>query len=313
MSTEKPRRLGRGLDALIAAPPGTAPSSSELQRVAVAKVRPNPFQPRREFDVAELQELADSIRASGLLQPIVVRKTGEFFELIAGERRLRAVSNLGWREIPAIVRDYEDRTLLVMALVENLQRADLNPIEEARGYQRLLGEFALTHQQVAEAVGKDRSTISNLLRVLGLPQAVQRSVEAGELSAGHARALLALEDEGAIVALAREVVAAELSVRDTERRVREARQPQAGTRAPGTGVARGRSKPRGTPDRGPAVSRVEEELRSYLLTDVHLELAATDRGSLRISFYSADDLERLLDLMIRDRKVRSLEREFDDR
>src|SRR5262249_15117172 len=147
------------------------------------------------FDAADLAELESSLKSSGLLQPITVRPRGDAYELIAGERRLRAASNLGWTEISAIVRDFDDRTMLVLALVENLQRANLNAIEEARGYRRLIDDFALTQQQVAEAVGKDRTTVTNLLRVLTLPESVRQMVESGNLSSGHARALLGLDPQ----------------------------------------------------------------------------------------------------------------------
>ena len=291
MTTEKSRRLGRGLEALIGAAQPAAGSSTELQRVALTRIRPNPFQPRREFDPQELAELEASIKASGLLQPVTVRKKGELYELIAGERRLRAVTNLGWKDIPALVKDFDDQTLLILALVENLQRADLNPIEEAKGYHRLLGEFNLTHQQVADAVGKDRTTITNLLRVLTLPEVVQRAVQEGQLSVGHARALLALDESQDIIALANEVVAKGLSVRETEHRVRSRREAPAGTSAsPNGGTARAR--------RDPAATRIEDELRAYLQTDVQLQLSTSDRGTLRIAFYSAEDLERLLELIM---------------
>src|SRR5262245_13519512 len=198
MSEQKQRRLGRGLEALI----GTVQSgttASELQRIPVSRIRPNPYQPRRDFDSAELADLESSIRANGLLQPISVRRMGDAYELIAGERRLRAVGQLGWSEVPAIVRDFDDRTLLVLTLVENLQRTDLNPLEEARGFQRLLDEFGLTHQGVADAVGKDRTTVTNLLRLLALPDSIQRFIEAGKLSAGHAKALLVVADVRAMI------------------------------------------------------------------------------------------------------------------
>lgn len=291
--SERPRRLGRGLEALIGSVQPSASSSSDLQRIAIARIRPNPFQPRREFDPEEMRELESSIQNSGLLQPVTVRRKGELFELVAGERRLRATSNLGWKDIPAIVRDFDDQTLLVLALVENLQRTDLNAIEEARGYQRLLSEFQLTHQQVADAVGRDRTTVTNLLRVLTLPEPVQRAVEAGKLSAGHARALLGLDDSAIIVGLANDVVAGGLSVRETERRVRAARERASGPTRPSL------------PDRSdgqrrdPAAARIEDELRRYLQTDVQIQLAGAEKGVVRISFYSSDDLERLLDLIIR--------------
>ncbi|HKW10412.1 MAG TPA: ParB/RepB/Spo0J family partition protein, partial [Gemmatimonadaceae bacterium] len=219
MSVEKQRRLGRGLEALIGSAQTSSAQASELQRIPTSRIRPNPYQPRREFDPAALAELEASIRTNGLLQPITVRRKGDSYELVAGERRLRAVTNLEWKEVPAVVRDFDDQTLLVLALVENLQRTDLNAVEEARGYQRLLGEFSLTHQEIAEAVGKDRSTITNLLRVLTLPDSIQRFVESGQLSAGHARALAGIEDADAI-ALANEIIASGLNVRQTELRAR---------------------------------------------------------------------------------------------
>ena len=294
MSVEKQRRLGRGLEALIGATQPSNAQASELQRIPVSRIRPNPFQPRQEFEPTALAELEASIRASGLLQPITVRRNGDGYELIAGERRLRAVTNLQWKDVPAVVRDFDDQTLLVLALVENLQRADLNPIEEARGYQRLLGEFSLTHQEVADAVGKDRSTITNLLRVLTLPESVRSLVEAGALSAGHARALAGLpESESATVA--EQVVAAGLSVRQTEELVR-------GTRAPSEpGVKPRGRRAAGAGQKSAATRQIEDELRHHLQTDVHIELSGDSKGAVRIAFYSADDLERLLELIIPSR------------
>ena len=288
MTAERQRRLGRGLEALIGPAPSASVAGSELQRIPIARIRPNPFQPRREFDPAQLSELEASMRASGLLQPITVRRKGEQFELVAGERRLRAATKLEWREIPAVVRDFDDQTLLVLALVENLQRADLNAIEEARGYERLLGEFSLTHQQIADAVGKDRSTITNLLRVLALPESVQQAVAEGKLSTGHARALAGLGDAEAASRLANEIVSAGLSVRQTEQRVRALRP-----------AANGHSQSRKTrsPEHDPAVRRLEDELRRYLQTDVHIKLSDSTKGTLSIAFYSAEDLDRIMELI----------------
>jgi ParB family chromosome partitioning protein len=291
MTAEKQRRLGRGLEALIAPTQSANSASSELQRIPTGRIKPNPFQPRREFDPAALAELELSIKANGLLQPITVRRKGDSYELIAGERRLRAVGNLDWKEVPAVVRDFDDQTMLVLALVENLQRADLNAIEEARGYQRLLGEFSLTHQEVADAVGKDRSTITNLLRVLTLPLAVQQLVEAGKLSPGHARAIVGTSEHEAL-AIADEIVEKGLSVRQTEQRVRQER---------GQGQKNGRPKPATQRDTA-AVRQIENELRHYLQTDVQVDIASADKGTVRIAFYSADDLDRVLELIIRDRR-----------
>ena len=303
MSMEKPRRLGRGLEALIpgaaglgggsatATPARESASSADYQKLAIASIRPNPYQPRREFDETELAELQASLKASGLLQPITVRPAVGGFELISGERRLRAATRLGWKEIPAIVRAVDDRTILTLALVENLQRADLNAVDEARGYRQLSEEFGYTHAQIAEAVGKDRTSITSLLRILQLPPAILSVVEKGQLSAGHARALVALDDERRALALANEAVARQLSVRELERRVRDIQQPVP-TR-------------KGAPDRKPGKSstapvlrRMEDELRRRLQTDVQIRLSGPERGSIEVAFYSADDLERVLDIVL---------------
>lgn len=304
MSADKPRRLGRGLEALIATATTPAAPGSDLQRIPVNRIQPNPFQPRRVFSAEELAELEQSIKASGLLQPLTVRRKGDGFELIAGERRLRAVTNLGWNDVPAIVRDLDDQTMLVLALVENLQRADLNAVEEARGYKRLVDEFGLTQLQVAEVVGKDRTTVTNLLRVLTLPEPIQEMVEAGHLTAGHARALLALTDARPKIELANEIVAKGLSVRETEQRVRAMLNPTqdgtpAATSAPGTTVRR---PPAPAPAEDVATRRIEDDLRRYLQTDVQVVLSGPEKGSVRISFYSGDDLDRLLELILRENR-----------
>ena len=180
--------------------------SADIQRIPIAHIRPNPFQPRKEFKTEELVELAASLEASGLLQPVTIRRVqngGEDrYELLVGERRLRAAAHLGWADIPALIRDVDDRTALTLALVENLQRSDLNPIEEAVGYAQLMEQFSLTQQQVAQAVGKERSTVANMLRLLNLPAGVQMMVRDGRLSLGHARALLMLGSEREILAAA---------------------------------------------------------------------------------------------------------------
>ena len=229
-----------------------------------------------------------------MLQPITVRAdaTGSEFFLVAGERRFRAVQHLGWREVPAIVRErseIDDKTLLTLALVENLQRTDLNPIEEGEGYQQLISQFSLSQQEIADAVGKDRSTIANTLRLLALPLPVRRLVREGALSVGHARALLSLGDDQRISELAKIIVAEGLNVREVERRVREAGSRRA--------VARG-AVPRVESRKPPEVARIEEELRRRLQTDAKIHLSSKNAGELRLPFYSADDLERLLDLVL---------------
>lgn len=297
MSAEKPRRLGRGLEALLGAAAAASPAAvaeakarGELQKIALQEIRPNPFQPRRTFNEQDLAELESSLRTNGLLQPITVRPAvgGKGFELVAGERRLRAATRLGWPEIPALVRELDDRALLTLALVENLQRADLDPLEEAEGYQRLIAEFELTQQQVAEVVGKDRSTVANMLRLLGLPASVRRLVQESQITLGHARALLALGDERAIVDLARRIVAEGLTVRDVERHARE-RTSDKRTTAP---------KAQRTRDGTPITRRMEDDLRRHLQTDVKVAVSEGERGTITISFYSADDLERVLDLVL---------------
>ena len=301
MSAEKPRRLGRGLEALIptVVNAGSSAPGSDLQRIPISRIRPNPFQPRRDFDKSELVELEASLQASGLLQPITVRRRGDAFELIAGERRWRAASNIGWSEITAIVRDYDDRTMLVLALVENLQRANLNAIEEARGYRRLIDDFQLTQQQVAEAVGKDRTTITNLLRILTLPDEVQQMVAQGQLTSGHARALLALGPEHSVAGLAREAATQGMSVRQLEQHVRELSNPELPAK-----LATKRTEPRSatTAETTTAVRRIEDDLRRYLQTDVRLSLSEAEKGRIEIAFYSSEDMERVLDLILRERR-----------
>jgi ParB family chromosome partitioning protein len=293
-------RLGKGLGALLGNADRSTPEApaSDFQRVQISRIRPNPFQPRREFDPAELAELEASLKASGLLQPISVRRRGDAYELIAGERRLRAATNLGWTEIPAITRDFDDRTMLVLALVENLQRSNLNAIEEAQGYRRLLDEFKLTQQQVADAVGKDRTTVTNLLRVLSLPETVQRMVEDGRLSTGHARALLALPAEHSAADLADEAARIGMSVRQLEQRVRElsGRAEPVGKKDASSPM--GVATPANSPAVDPAVRRLEDDLRRHLQTDVRIQLSGPDRGKIELTFYSNEDLDRVLDLIL---------------
>lgn len=302
MSNERQqRRLGRGLEALINSAPTIAASGhaeggrgggapSPYRELLLTDIGPNRYQPRREFKAEELAELQASIKATGLLQPITVRPAGsDRFELIAGERRLRAASALGWTKIPAVVKDIDDRTALTLALVENLQRADLNPLEEAEGYQRLLEEFGMTQQQVADTVGKDRSTVANILRILALPASVRRMVAESQLTLGHARALLAFPDERSMTAAARDVIARALTVRDVERLARD-------------GAKKPAHAPTGTDTRPAEVRRIEDQLRKHLQTDVHIALSGKQKGELRVPFYSGDDFERMVDLLLGTRR-----------
>ena len=299
-NSDKSRRLGRGLSALIGTTPvgqpaptaAPAPTSSEpFREIRLDQIVPNPRQPRRDFSDAELQELQLSLQTSGLLQPIAVRprKDGKF-ELIAGERRFRAATKLGWSTIPAVVRDVSDEQLLSLALVENLQRADLNPIEEAEGFRQLINDFGLAHQQVAQAVGKDRSTITNALRLLSLPDDVQRLVRDGSLTLGHARAMLGVPPGTSLVDLAQKIISQRLSVREVERLVQEAK----------PAVKRPRDAEASPPVSDvPEVRRLTDRLRRFLQTDVAVHVDSAGRGEVRIRFYSADDFNRVFELMTR--------------
>jgi ParB family transcriptional regulator, chromosome partitioning protein len=288
-----PRRLGRGLDALFNATPSDKEESDALREIPIDEIRSNPFQPRQDFNVEELKELQESLKTSGLLQPITVRRRPDGsvgYELVAGERRLRAAANLGWTTITAVVRVFDDRQLLGLALVENLQRSNLNPMEEAEGYDRLISEFGHSQQSVAELVGKDRSTVANALRILQLPIAIRQMVRDGLLAAGHARPLLGLQDELQMLALAQEIAKKGLTARDIEQRVRQA--PQAAQT----------SKPkRGRPSRvdyrSPEVRGLEQGLRKHLQTDVSILADAKEQGTIKVSFYSGEDLERIAELM----------------
>ena len=284
------KRLGRGLEALLGpVSREQAAASGALRELPVTAVRRNPFQPRTHFDPAELTDLARSIEASGLLQPIVVRSAaGGTYELIAGERRWRAVQQLGWASVPAVLKEADDRTLLTLALVENLQRDDLSPIDEAVGYQRLLDEFAVPQQELARIVGRDRSTVANMLRLLKLPEAVRALVHEKKLTEGHARALLALENPSSMERVATEAVAGGWSVRELEARVRGDRPPSARRKAAGPEAR----------NPGADVRRVEEALRQRLGTDVRVTAKRRGRGLVTLSYYSNDDLARLLELIL---------------
>ena len=291
MATEKtPRRLGRGLEALLAGGGLASSDQGALKSIPVAQVGRNPFQPRTEFNAEELLELQESLNASGLLQPITVRRRPgkDGFELIAGERRLRAATKLGWKEIPAIIKEIDDKTLLTLALVENLQRTDLNPIEEGEGYHRLSHDFGLTQQQIAETVGKDRTTIANMLRVLQLPESARKLLQEGKLTMGHAKVLLGLDDSDKIVNLANEIVREGLTVRELEQRLRQV----AG--APKAGKA---GRPRSGDRQSPEVREIQNRLRRFLQTDVIVSVGPKNRGTVTLHFFSPDDLERLLELM----------------
>ena len=271
----KPKGLGRGLDALLG---GDEPPREALATIETARIRPGRYQPRTRMDEQALAELAQSIRSQGLLQPLVVRPIERGYELIAGERRWRAAQMAGLTQVPVVVREVPDDAALVMALIENIQREDLNPMEEAAGVQRLIDEFKMTHEQAADAVGRSRSATSNLLRLLKLAKPVQEMLMRGALEMGHARALLALDAARQIEAGTR-IAAKRLSVRETEALVQRL------LRAPA-------SRRRKKTDRD--LARLEEELSERLGTTVQIRAARKGRGQLVLHYSSLEHLEQLL-------------------
>ncbi len=279
-------RLGKGLGALLGEYLEPDLQPGEVQKIRTGSILPNPMQPRRSFVQAELEELALSIEENGLLQPIVVRAaTGaDNYELIAGERRLRAVGILGWDEVPSIVREASDKTLLVLALVENLQREALNPLEEAEGYASLSEQFDMKQADIAVAVGKNRSTVANLLRLLKLPVSVRRLVENGSLSAGHARALLAVDDALRAAELGQQAAKEGWSVREVERRVSDISRKKKKKR-----------KRRATSD--PMAKAFEGQLRDHFSTRVTIREQAGRKGTIEIQYHGPEDFERIYELM----------------
>src|SRR3954469_20161732 len=294
------KRLGRGLEALLGSVTREqAQASGALRELPVNTVVPNPYQPRTQMDETAMQELTSSIEASGLLQPVVVRPRNGKYELIAGERRWQAVQRLGWTKIPAVVRDVDDPTLLTLALIENLQRDGLTAIDEAAGYQRLGDEFKLPQAEIARLVGRNRSTVANLLRLLQLPDEVKSLVQARKLSEGHARALLAVSNETELVPLANQAVEHGWSVRELEARTRgespSSSAPAAGVSSP----AAPRPATRTVQKMASAdVRRVEDALRKRLGTDVRVTTRRRGRGFISVSYYSNDDLARVLELIL---------------
>jgi ParB family transcriptional regulator, chromosome partitioning protein len=279
MADKRPA-LGRGLSALIPDAPA-APAERSLD-VDIDLLRPNRFQPRTAIDDTRLDELAASIRSHGIIQPIVVRRDGQGYEIIAGERRWRASQRAGLLKVPVVVRDLPDERLLAAALIENIQRADLNPLEEALAYRRLTDDLHLTQEQIAESVGKDRSSIANYLRLLKLPNEVRESVASSTLSMGHARALAGISDEAQLLRLARDVIAKQLSVRETEALIRKASTP-----APGTEAA-----PKDVHTRA-----AEEKLRFALGTRVRI-VRRGNGGRIEIDFTNEGELQRVYEMLV---------------
>jgi len=292
--------LGKGLEALIpiqgdidqdpAAPANATPASAhQPTEIAIDRILPNPFQPRHEFAPKDLDELAASIREKGIVQPVLVRpKADGQFELVAGERRLRAAKLVGLAQIPAIVREMDDADSLEIALIENIQRADLNPVEEALGYQQLMGQFSLTQEEVAQKVGKDRSSVANTLRLLKLPEPVLNLVKTGQISEGHARAILTCEEAEMMERLAEKVIRDSLSVRETER-IAQGLRPE--------GPAKPKNPKKNQEIKDPHTRHLEEELRRKLGTQVRVMARNAQKGKIEIEYYSLEDLDRILALL----------------
>lgn len=284
--------LGRGLSALIPdkeksieTPVAVEPSSTgngplELD---VKLIADNRFQPRQTYDDSKLEELAASIREKGLIQPIVVRQTASGYEVVAGERRLRAARKIGLLKIPVVVRDVSDKEAMVLALVENIQREELNPVEKAETYRRLIDEFSYTQEEVARAVGKDRVTVANLLRLLKLPKEILQGVFEGKISEGHARAILSVENDNAKMLLYLETVKKGFSVREVEERAKA-----------GAASAKNDARKTVVKPRDPEVKKLEEELRLALGTKVEVINSRNNKGRVVIEYYSLDDLDRIL-------------------
>jgi len=289
--------LGRGLSALISTGPPSA-ANDEISEIEIDLIRPGHQQPRTSFDQAKLEELAQSIRTTGIIQPLLVRPSGGLFELVAGERRWRAAQLAGLGRVPAIVRDIPDDKILEMALIENIQRAELNPVEEANAYKRLIESLGLTQDEVARRVGRDRTFVTNYLRVLKLPTDIQELIEAEKISFGHARALLGTGDVVSQRRLAQKIVKHSWSVRETERRVKHLHRGE-----------EQQSKPESAMHPDPNVRAAETKLRRTLSTQVRIVPARRSApGRLEIEYYDAHDLDRIFQLIMKAAETESVPR-----
>jgi len=279
--------LGRGLKALLEdTPVRRVEEEASLTEVNLDAISPNRYQPRKDFDKEALKELAESIRTTGVLQPIMVRRIETGYEIVAGERRWRAAKLAGLKAIPVVVREVNDTEMLTIALVENIQRENLNPIEEAEAYRQLLDQFETTQEELAVAIGKSRSAVANTLRLLELPESVKQAVAEGKLSAGHARAILAIEGEAARIDAARTVMEKGLSVRETERLAKRLQRKAATAK---TRLQRAERK------RDPFLLSIEEEMQQRLATRVHIKPKGLNKGTIEIEYYSIEDLERIIE------------------
>jgi ParB family chromosome partitioning protein len=284
-------RLGRGLDALLGDPSNESDAAASAEtataQVPIERIQQNPFQPRKAFDDDELAQLSDSIREHGVLQPVVVRPTGDGYQLIAGERRLRAAQRAGLSEIPIRLVDFNDQQVLEAALVENIQRSDLNPIEKAQGFKDYLERFQMKQEQLAERLGIDRTSISNLLGLLNLPPEVQDWVRVGQLSLGHAKVLKGLHDAERQTLLAKETIAKNLSVHALEQLTKQQKSEVA--------AAAGDSTAKAVVEKTAHVQAIEDEIRQKLATRVQIKLKSKDKGQIVLGFDSNDDFERIVE------------------
>jgi ParB family transcriptional regulator, chromosome partitioning protein len=275
------KALGKGISALI--PEKQEYRKDEIIYVQSGQIKPNPFQPREDFDTHNIEELAQSIKEKGIIQPLLVRRKGDYFELIAGERRLRACNTLGINEIPIIIKDVQDQDSLELALIENIQRQELNPIEEAHAYQYLIDKFGVTQEKISDGLGKSRTAITNTLRLLKLPQEIQLEIKSGKISFAHGRVLLEIDDVNHQRRLAGDIIAKGLSVRELEGLVNRHR-PKVAKRRMGLSM------------REPLVMVLEEELQHILGTKVRIS-KRKKRGHILIEFYSPEELDRLMNLL----------------
>ena len=273
--------MGKGIGALI--PEKEITTQENIPQLKLGQIRPNPFQPREEFDAQGLEELTQSIREKGIIQPILVRRRGDYYELIAGERRFRAAQMLKLEEIPAIIKDVEDEDSLEISLIENIQRQDLNPIEEARAYKYLIDKFNLTQERVSEVLGKARVSVTNTLRLLNLPQEVQEEMRKGRISFAHGRALLEVTDANQQRRLAQQIISNRLSVNELENLIKQRRPKTSGPKVKRTSGE-------------PYVAVLEEELQHILATKVRI-IKRKKRGHITVEFYSQEDLERIVKRM----------------
>jgi ParB family chromosome partitioning protein len=288
MDAMEKRRLGRGLDALLGMSDGEGESATatEQAQVALEQIQHNPYQPRKTFDKDELAALSASVRAHGILQPLVVRMVGEQYQLVAGERRLRAAQEAGLMTVPVRIVDFNDQQVVEAALVENIQRADLNPIEKAQGFKDYLDRFGLNHEQLAKRLGLARSTITNLVNLLDMAPEVQDAVRTNQISEGHAKLLKGIKDHARQVAVYKDIVARGLSVKATEAYLHDVKKEKPTT------------EPRRPAEEKTAhVKSIEEELRQRLATQVEIRLRGKDRGQFIIRFESNDDFMRLLEIL----------------